>query len=55
MGRKTWDSLPEKFKPLPNRLNVVLTRQSKASFASKDENNMVEVYSEFDTALATLS
>lgn len=25
MGRKTWDSLPEKFKPLPNRENVILT------------------------------
>ncbi len=27
MGRKTWDSLPERFRPLPGRLNVVLTRQ----------------------------
>ena len=26
MGRKTWDSLPPKFRPLPNRRNVVLTR-----------------------------
>ncbi len=25
MGRKTWESLPEKFRPLPNRINVVLT------------------------------
>ena len=26
MGRKTWDSLPESVKPLPNRINIVLTR-----------------------------
>ncbi len=25
MGRKTWESLPPAFQPLPNRLNVVLT------------------------------
>ena len=25
MGRKTWDSLPPKFRPLPGRLNLVLT------------------------------
>ena len=27
MGRKTWDSLPVKFRPLPGRANIVLTRQ----------------------------
>src|SRR5665647_2840073 len=27
MGRKTWDSLPPKFRPLPGRLNIVVTRQ----------------------------
>ena len=28
MGRKTWDSLPPRFRPLPGRLNIVLTRQA---------------------------
>jgi len=27
MGRKTWDSLPERFRPLPGRRNIVITRQ----------------------------
>ena len=27
MGRKTWDSLPARFRPLPGRLNIVITRQ----------------------------
>ena len=27
MGRKTWESLPPRFRPLPGRRNVVLTRQ----------------------------
>ncbi len=32
MGRKTWDSLPERFRPLPNRLNIVLTRRKSLSY-----------------------
>jgi len=27
MGRKTWESLPQRFRPLPGRINVVVTRQ----------------------------
>ncbi len=27
MGRKTWDSLPPRFRPLPGRTNIVVTRQ----------------------------
>ena len=33
MGRKTWDSIPENFKPLENRYNVIL---------SNDENYRIE-------------
>lgn len=29
MGRKTWDSIPTKFRPLPNRENIVVTRNSQ--------------------------
>jgi dihydrofolate reductase len=28
MGRKTWDSLPARFRPLPGRQNIVLSRQA---------------------------
>jgi dihydrofolate reductase len=27
MGRKTWESIPPKFRPLKNRTNIVVTRQ----------------------------
>lgn len=29
MGRKTWDSLPERFRPLPGRRNIVVTRDPR--------------------------
>ena len=28
MGRKTWESLPGRFRPLPGRANIVVTRQT---------------------------
>jgi dihydrofolate reductase len=33
MGRKTWDSLPPRFRPLPGRTNIVVTRD--ASWAAE--------------------
>ncbi|KAH9621770.1 hypothetical protein KSS87_016551 [Heliosperma pusillum] len=32
MGRKTWESIPLRFRPLPGRLNVVLTRSKEFEF-----------------------
>ncbi|MFF7250310.1 dihydrofolate reductase [Embleya sp. NPDC008237] len=29
MGRKTWDSLPSRFRPLPGRRNIVVTRNPR--------------------------
>lgn len=32
MGRKTWDSIPSGFRPLPRRLNIVLSRRIDQCF-----------------------
>lgn len=45
MGRKTWESLPPKFRPLPGRLNIVLTR---------DANTAEQLRAEGATALTDL-
>lgn len=42
MGRKTWDSIPARFRPLPGRRNLVVSRSASALpgaevFASLDE------------------
>ena len=29
MGRKTWESLPPRFRPLPDRRNIVITRNAE--------------------------
>jgi dihydrofolate reductase len=36
MGRKTWDSLPARFRPLPGRRNLVLTRQPNPTFTGAE-------------------
>ncbi|WP_323959156.1 dihydrofolate reductase [Arthrobacter sp. JZ12] len=33
MGRRTWESFPEKYRPLPGRTNIVVTRQHPAPSA----------------------
>ena len=46
MGRKTWDSLPPRFRPLPGRANFVVSRQPGFTAAG------AEVAARLDTALA---
>jgi dihydrofolate reductase/thymidylate synthase len=54
MGRKTWQSLPPKYRPLVQRINVVLSRNP----AIREELNLPEsviVAHSLNDALATLS
>lgn len=41
MGRKTWDSIPSKFRPLDNRINVILSRSEPSQVCSDIENVLV--------------
>ncbi len=55
MGRRTWESIPDKFRPLRGRLNVVLTRSSRKSLGISPQHENVLVSDSFDSALALLA
>ncbi|PKC65261.1 hypothetical protein RhiirA1_365955 [Rhizophagus irregularis] len=50
MGRKTWDSIPPKYQPLKDRLNIVISKSLKES---KDVNHII--YPSLDDAISILS
>uniref|UniRef100_A0A0D3HU53 Bifunctional dihydrofolate reductase-thymidylate synthase n=3 Tax=Oryza TaxID=4527 RepID=A0A0D3HU53_9ORYZ len=52
MGRKTWESIPLKFRPLPGRLNVILTRSGSFDFATAEN---VVICGSLDSALQLLA
>lgn len=49
MGRRTWEGLPERFKPLPSRVNVVLSRDP--TFTT---DGRFHLFRTLDEALASL-
>lgn len=53
MGRNTWESLPQKFKPLPGRLNIILSQSQAGTNQSKGGNSPSEELwaNNFETAL----
>ncbi|XP_023634383.1 bifunctional dihydrofolate reductase-thymidylate synthase 2 isoform X2 [Capsella rubella] len=52
MGRKTWESIPSKYRPLCGRLNIVLTRSSGSNIANTEN---VVTCSSIDSALDLLA
>lgn len=56
MGRKTWASIPPKFRPLADRVNIVISRTSSAKELGIDpDSHDVQVFSSVDQALAHLA
>ncbi|MDA9563101.1 dihydrofolate reductase [Flavobacteriales bacterium] len=41
-GRKSYESIPEKYRPLPNRINVVVTRQEECKMDGAIVMNSIE-------------
>tara|TARA_B100000780_G_scaffold248513_1_gene193867 strand:- start:1164 stop:2753 length:1590 start_codon:yes stop_codon:yes gene_type:complete len=54
MGRKTWMSIPKKFRPLPNRLNIVLSRSADVRTICELPKEVLSANS-FDNALDQLA
>ena len=48
MGRKTYQSIPKRFRPLKNRINIVL---SKSNVIEDEENENFKIFKELDDVL----
>ena len=48
MGYNTWKSIPDKYKPLPNRINIIITKNhfSEMKFTESTEN--IKVFNDFN-------
>ncbi|KAI8596794.1 dihydrofolate reductase-like domain-containing protein [Dissophora ornata] len=52
MGRKTWESIPKKFRPLNDRFNIIISRNPQYLCGKPEEcHPMVELVSSLESAL----
>ena len=56
MGRRTWESIPAKFRPLPKRINIILSENNteKLIEETKDFKDSVLISKNLNSALNTL-
>lgn len=54
MWRKTWESIPSKFRPLSNRINCILSRKLKVEDMWSKIDNFVLHFNSFDHCLSEL-
>ena len=46
MGYNTWKSIPDNYKPLPNRINIIITKNHFNEMKYEDEN--IKIFNDFD-------
>jgi len=54
MWRKTWESIPEKYRPLPYRINCVLSRSIKDESTDSKKGDMVLYFNSVESCLEEL-
>ena len=55
MGRLTWQSIPKEFRPLKNRLNVIISSKlDKESLSEKGDLSKILLFKSFDQAINSL-
>ena len=54
MGRKTWESIPSRFRPLKGRINVIVTRNPDFQASDTPDQEYVLVFHDISSALRGL-
>ncbi len=55
MGRKTWESIPQKYRPLPGRVNCILSRSITKESVDSQEDDFVLYFNSIENCIKELS